>query len=193
MPGCWLEIGESGEQRSEQYWDVPTSAPDNGRSENYYVDAYRARLESAVSSHLMSDVPLGVFLSGGLDSSAVAALMTQIRRAPIETFSVGYREQSHSELPHARVVARHLKSVHHEVLVSEAEFFDALPQLIWHEDEPIAWPSSVALYFLARHGARTRHGRPHRRGQRRDSGGLFALCVHFEKCRGPPRLRTSGP
>jgi len=150
MPGHWLEIAEDGEPRIEQYWDVPSSADEKARDESYYVDAYRTLLESAVKSHLMSDVPVGVFLSGGLDSSAVAALMTQIQGARIETFSVGYPEQTHSELPHARVVAKHLNSVHHEVVVSEREFFDELPQLIRHEDEPIAWPSSVALYFLAR-------------------------------------------
>jgi asparagine synthase (glutamine-hydrolysing) len=97
----------------------------------------------------MSDVPLGVFLSGGLDSSAVAALMTKIRREPIETFSVGYAEQKYSELPYARTVAQHLKSMHHEVLVSRQDFFGALPKLIWHEDEPIVWPSSVSLFFVA--------------------------------------------
>ncbi len=107
-------------------------------------------LEEAVSSHLMSDVPLGVFLSGGLDSSAVAALMTKIRRAPVETFSVGYSEHAYSELPYARTVAKHLNSNHHEVSVSREDFFGALPHLIWHEDEPITWPSSVALYFVAR-------------------------------------------
>jgi asparagine synthase (glutamine-hydrolysing) len=98
----------------------------------------------------MSDVPLGMFLSGGLDSSVVAALMTRIRRAPIETFSVGYKEAPYSELPYARAVAKHLGSVHHEVSVSWQEFWDSLPKLIWHEDEPIVWPSSVALYFCAR-------------------------------------------
>ena len=97
----------------------------------------------------MSDVPLGVFLSGGIDSSAVAALMTKIRRAPVQTFSVGYAENEYSELSYARVVARHLNSIHHEVLVSRQDFFDSLPHLIWHEDEPIVWPSSVPLYFVA--------------------------------------------
>src|ERR1051326_4721688 len=107
-------------------------------------------LEQAVNSHLMSDVPLGVFLSGGVDSSVVAALMTKIRKSRVETFSVGYAETSYSELPYARTVAQHLNSLHHEVLVSEDEFFDALPKLIWHEDEPVVWPSSVSLYFVAR-------------------------------------------
>jgi len=67
---------------------------------------------------LMSDVPLGVFLSGRVDSSTVAALMTKIRPSPVETFSVGYAEGAYSELPYARIVAKHLNSVHHEVLVS---------------------------------------------------------------------------
>jgi asparagine synthase (glutamine-hydrolysing) len=150
MPGHWLEINERGELRTEQYWDLSIAAEESVREESYYACTYRELIEKAVSSHLMSDVPVGVFLSGGLDSSAVAALMTHIRRAPVETFSVGYSEHSYSELPYARVVAQHLNSVHHEVLVSQQEFFDALPKLIWHEDEPIAWPSSVALYFVAR-------------------------------------------
>jgi asparagine synthase (glutamine-hydrolysing) len=149
MPGHWLEIDARGTTRCEPYWDLTAGADEPIRTESYYVDTYRQLLESAVRSQLMSDVPLGVFLSGGVDSSAIAALMTHARRAPVETFSVGYSEHTYSELPYARVVAQHLKSVHHEVLVSQQSFFDALPSLIWHEDEPIAWPSSVALYFVA--------------------------------------------
>src|SRR5438309_6105136 len=98
----------------------------------------------------MSDVPLGVFLSGGLDSSAVAALTSKIRGEQIDTFSVGYGEEAYSELPFAREVAQHIGSCHHEVRLSRQEFFDSLPKLIWHEDEPIVWPSSVSLYFVAR-------------------------------------------
>jgi len=149
MPGHWLEVRKNGEAKIEQYWDLDASSGGPVRNESYYLEAYRDLLEQAVSSHLMSDVPLGVFLSGGVDSSVVAALMTKIRKSPVETFSVGYAETAYSELPYARTVARHLKSQHHEVLVSEQEFFDALPNLIWHEDEPVAWPSSVSLYFVA--------------------------------------------
>lgn len=149
MPGHLLEIDERGNLRVEQYWDLPIAPESEHRDKRYYVESYRNLLEGAVNSHLMSDVPLGVFLSGGLDSSAVAALMTQIRREPIETFSVGYSEQASSELPYARTVAQHLNSVHHEVFVSREDFFSALPKLIWHEDEPIAWPSSIPLFFVA--------------------------------------------
>jgi asparagine synthase (glutamine-hydrolysing) len=93
---------------------------------------------------------LGVFLSGGLDSSAVAALTAKIRGDKIQTFAVGYGEEEFSELPYARQVADHIHSDHHEVRLSREEFFDSLPRLIWHEDEPIVWPSSVSLYYVAR-------------------------------------------
>jgi asparagine synthase (glutamine-hydrolysing) len=149
MPGHWIEV-DSGQVKIERYWDLPITATDSSRGEDYYVPAYRELLEQAVRSHLMSDVPLGVFLSGGVDSSAVAALMTKIRGTPVETFSVGYSEDAYSELPYARIVAQHLNSVHHEVLLSQQDFFDTLPHLIWHEDEPIVWPSSVPLFFVAR-------------------------------------------
>jgi len=150
LPGHTMEIGLDGGPEIRQYWDLDASSPHESRDENYYIRNYRELLEGAVNSHLMSDVPLGVFLSGGLDSSAVAALMTKIRREPIETFSVCYAEQTYSELPFARIVSDHIKSQHREVLVSEQDFFNALPHLIWHEDEPIVWPSSVSLYFVAK-------------------------------------------
>jgi len=149
LPGHTLELDEDGELRIEQYWDLVIPADAEDRPKVYYIKTYRELLEGAVSSHLMSDVPLGVFLSGGVDSSAVAALMTKMRREPIETFSVGYDEAPYSELSYASVVANHIGSTHHEVRVTRQEFFDALPKLIWHEDEPLVWPSSVALYFVA--------------------------------------------
>jgi asparagine synthase (glutamine-hydrolysing) len=150
MPGHWMEVDASGQVRIERYWDLPVSRNEVSQPESYYIQTFREMLEQAVSSHLMSDVPLGVFLSGGVDSSAVAALMTKIRRVPVETFSVGYSEDEYSELPYGRIVAQHLNSIHQEVLVSQKDFFDTLPQLIRHEDEPIVWPSSVPLYFVAR-------------------------------------------
>ncbi|MGA7764665.1 MAG: asparagine synthase (glutamine-hydrolyzing) [Candidatus Sulfotelmatobacter sp.] len=150
MPGHTLELTEQGESRIERYWDLTTEMDQEARPREYYVKAYRELLEGAVLSHLMSDVPLGVFLSGGLDSSAVAALTTKISGDRIRTFSVGYGEEAFSELGYAREVAEHIGSEHHEVKMSRGEFFDSLPRLIWHEDEPIAWPSSVSLYFVAR-------------------------------------------
>lgn len=150
MPGHTLELSEHGEPKIERYWDLMQDVDHQAQPHNYYVKTYREMLESAVESHLMSDVPLGMFLSGGLDSSAVAALATKIRGDQIKTFAVGYGEEEFSELRYAREVANHIRSDHHEVRLSRQEFFESLPQLIWHEDEPIVWPSSVSLYFVAR-------------------------------------------
>jgi asparagine synthase (glutamine-hydrolysing) len=150
MPGHILTIDEFGKLETSRYWELDVKVDDGSRPREYYVSRYREQLEQCVSSHLMSDVPLGVFLSGGLDSSAIAALTTRLREEPIETFSVGYGEEAFSELPYARTIAEHLNSKHHEVHLSRDEFFQTLPRLIWHEDEPIVWPSSVALYFVAR-------------------------------------------
>jgi asparagine synthase (glutamine-hydrolysing) len=149
-PGHTLEVDAAGHLKTECYWDLTVPVDAEVGPQEYYVNTYRELLEACVSSHLMSDVPLGVFLSGGLDSSAVAALTTKIRREPIETFSVGYGEEAFSELPYARQVAKHIGSRHHEVRLSREEFFASLPALIWHEDEPIVWPSSVSLYFVAK-------------------------------------------
>lgn len=150
MPGHTLELAEGGEASIKQYWDLNTPTEQEVRPREYYVSHYRELLEAAVSSHLMSEVPLGVFLSGGLDSSAVAALAKKIRRDRIKTFAVGYGEEAFSELGFARQVAEHIQSDHYEVRLSREEFFASLPKLIWHEDEPLVWPSSVALYFVAR-------------------------------------------
>ena len=151
MPGHTLEVNQRGELQLCPYWDLSISSDPNpqSRSASYFVQTYRELLEDSVRAHLMSDVSLGIFLSGGLDSSAIAALTTRIRGERVETFSIGYEESAFSELPYARSVAEHINSNHHETQISREQFFAALPNLIWHEDEPITWPSSIALYFLA--------------------------------------------
>jgi asparagine synthase (glutamine-hydrolysing) len=150
LPGHTLELDETGRASLACYWDLPLGGAEDGRSRHYYAQTYREQLEQCVSSHLMSEVPLGVFLSGGLDSSVVAALTTKLRGEPVKAFSVGYDEVAYSELPYARLVARHIGAEYHEVRVGWQDFFGTLPKLIWHEDEPLAWPSSVSLYFVAK-------------------------------------------
>ncbi len=148
--GHTLEFTESSGLSIRRYWELSVAEDPDLRPRSYYVRRYRELLEDAVSSHLMSDVPLGVFLSGGLDSSAVAALTAKSRREPIQTFAVGYAEQAYSELPYAKIVSDHIGTQHHEVQVTRQQFFDSLPDVIWHEDEPVCWTSSVALYHLAK-------------------------------------------
>lgn len=135
----------------ERYWDVPCPAPASApEPEQTWIRECRRRLEQTVRMRLMSDVPLGMFLSGGIDSSAIAALMARLLPRPIQTFSVGYPEARFSELGFARQAAAHIRSEHREVVVGLKDFFNALPKLVWHEDEPLTWPSSVSLYFVSR-------------------------------------------
>jgi len=150
QPGHTLEIDRAGNIDIRQYWDLDSHENGPDRPAKYYSDTYRELLDQAVESHLMSDVPLGVFLSGGIDSSTIAGLMTKKQSDQILTFSVGYDEQAYSELGFAREFANQIRSRHFEVKVSQKEFWAAMPKLIWHEDEPLVWPSSVSLYFVAR-------------------------------------------
>jgi asparagine synthase (glutamine-hydrolysing) len=153
MPGHFLRLdlnSPTPEPRVERYWDIPSPSVAEPRGDQDWINECRQRVEETVRMRLMSDVPLGVFLSGGVDSSAIAALASRMMPDRLNTFSVGYREEVYSELRYARRVAGHIGSNHHEVVVSREEFFDALPTLIWHEDAPITWPSSVSLYFVSR-------------------------------------------
>jgi len=134
----------------KKYWDVSfVKADTTGRSDRDYIAEWDEMFRTSVRLRLMADVPLGMFLSGGIDSSAIAAVMSGLVHEPIKTFSVAFAEREANELAYARIVARAYKTNHHEVVVSPEEFFNALPKLVWHEDEPIAHPSSVALYFVS--------------------------------------------
>jgi len=135
--------------RTRRYWQLPAAA-DGGETLAERAHEVRDRLSAAVSSHLMSDVPLGLFLSGGIDSSGLLGLMAPMVPQPVRTFSVGFADREGNELAYARLAARAAGAEHREVVVSPEEFFHALPGLVWHEDEPIAFPSSVPLYFVSR-------------------------------------------
>src|SRR5215813_1652126 len=139
-----------GELTIRRYWDVDFSkdvaAP---RDDKTYVKQWSDLFRESVRLRLMADVPLGMFLSGGIDSSAIAAVMSGMVSEPIKTFSVAFAEREANELEYARLVAEAYKTNHHEIVVSPEQFFAALPRLVWHEDEPLAHPSSVALYFVS--------------------------------------------
>jgi asparagine synthase (glutamine-hydrolysing) len=152
QPGHLL-VFENGVATTRQWWDVPVGKPRPdiaGLSDEDAVSEFRGRLEDAVRTRLMADVPLGMFLSGGLDSSAIAALMAGMIDRPLETFSVAFKQRAFSELDYAREVATAIKANPHEIVIDDTDFFDALPKLVWHEDEPIAHPSSVPLYFVSK-------------------------------------------
>jgi len=153
MPGHHLTLrldGNAPTLEIQRYWDVPPAGEVARRSDAEWIAETRERLEEAVRTRLMSDVPLGLFLSGGVDSSAITALVKRMADGPVKTFSVGYAEQAFSELGFAEQAARAIGTEHHEVTIGMEDFFSALPSLVWHEDEPISWPSSVSLYFVSR-------------------------------------------
>jgi asparagine synthase (glutamine-hydrolysing) len=158
--GHLLEIDSSGRMESRRYWDaVPGKSIEpralKGMSEkareDFYITGIRERLEAGIEKRMMSDVPFGVFLSGGIDSSANVALMSRLMDRPVDTFTVGFKDHTHlNELDYARRVARDFKTNHHEVLIDESDMIGYLDDLVHHQDEPIADWVCVPLYFVSK-------------------------------------------
>jgi asparagine synthase (glutamine-hydrolysing) len=154
MPGHRLVIGE-GEVVTDAYWSYPKPAPEPGRTEDEWAEGLLAELEEAVRCRLMSDVPLGAMLSGGIDSSLVTALMARNMTEPVKTFSVGFAEDGDTnELADARLVANALGAEHHELELSVSEAAIDLETLVWQLDEPLADLSSLGLSALSELAAR---------------------------------------
>jgi len=145
LPGHTLTLDRNG-MRIEQYWD-PTFGPDLNICEDELVELLYRNLLEAVKLRLRSDVPLGAFLSGGIDSSIVTSVMSQLLKDPIKTFTIGFNDPA-SELRYARIVADALGTDHHELIV-HPESYSILPKLIWHFDEPFADPSFIPTFYLS--------------------------------------------
>ncbi|KAF0221827.1 MAG: asparagine synthase [Geobacteraceae bacterium] len=151
-PGHWISVG-MGESTAlsvttEKYWDI-TYAPDGSLTEAQWVEALREKLQEAVRIRLISEVPLGAFLSGGIDSSTVVALMSQVQSAPVKTFSIGFKEEDFSELVYARQIAERFGCEHHEFVV-EPDAIEVLPKLAWEFDEPFADSSAIPTYYVSK-------------------------------------------
>ncbi|MEX2191026.1 MAG: asparagine synthase (glutamine-hydrolyzing) [Bacteroidota bacterium] len=168
--GHRLIVDADGAMRDEQYWSPVSSAPQpsidlagnpvsqssliresSGFTEADHIRSVRACLEQSVRDRMMSDVPFGVFLSGGIDSSTNTALMAGMMDRPVDTFSVGFKDlEKYNELEYARQIARTFGTNHHEIIIDQKAAFDFLPKLIHHQDEPIADPVCIPLYFVSR-------------------------------------------
>src|SRR2546422_2648723 len=149
LPGHYL-VAEQGRTEDREYWDVPIAAPED-RSEEEWVERVRAKLLETVKMQLISDVPLGAFLSGGIDSSTIVAAMAKMTGRPVKTYSIGY-EGEHSyynELPYAKAVAEAFHTEHHEIVV-HPEVSELLPKLIWHLDEPVADSACLTTYLVSK-------------------------------------------
>lgn len=150
-PGHMLIIGAGKAPQLSCYWDVHFE-PDYTRNEQDTVVALRDLLQESVRLRMRSDVPFGAFLSGGLDSSAVVAMMTRETSRPVKTFSIGFSETAFNEAPYARQVAQALGTEHQE-LILEPDVLDILDDLIWYLDEPLGDSSAIPTYMVAKMAA----------------------------------------
>ncbi len=150
-PGHLLVASASAGIRLHRYW-TPRFEPDRGRPESHFIEGVRGLLEESVRLRLVSDVPLGAFLSGGLDSSAVVATMARLMDQPVKTFSIGFAESDFNELAHAQRVARQFGSDHHELVV-QPDVVDVLEDIAWYLDEPFGDSSAIPTYLVSKMAA----------------------------------------
>ena len=149
-PGHLLSVGPDG-MDVRRYWDVSFRRDEPPAREEEYAERLRDLLRDAVRAQLVSDVPFGAFLSGGVDSSTVVALMSEFLDQPVKTFAVGYGGEyaAASELPFARIVAERYETDHHEVLIEPSDFIELAEKVVWHLDQPIADNACLANYMVA--------------------------------------------
>jgi asparagine synthase (glutamine-hydrolysing) len=152
QPGYWLTVESDGRVEIGAYWTPTSGGVDLGdASEQEIATLVRDGLRESIDRRMMSDVPFGVFLSGGVDSSLNVAMMSEMMDRPVDTFSVSLQGDPESdESEHARRVAKHFGTRHHEVEVTPDEFVEFLPQMVRHQDEPLADPVCVPLYFVSK-------------------------------------------
>src|SRR5262249_19634746 len=141
--------------REARYWTAPDRAPRRPTATpGDFVADFLSSLDEAVRLQMVSDVPFGAFLSGGIDSSTVVALMSK-HNPLVRTFSVGFREDRYSELSYAAEVARHFGTRHQEIVVSHSDLIERLPRLVAFRDAPVSEPSDIAINMLACEAARS--------------------------------------
>ncbi len=149
LPGQYLLADAFGKVQQVTYWDVTYDETNPLRHEAAYIEQFNALLEDSIRLRLNSDVPFGAFLSGGVDSSSVVYWMSQLLSDPVNTFTIGFNEDSFDELPYAQQVSRLLDTMHHERIVL-ADAATILPRVVWHAEEPTADSSMIAVYHLAK-------------------------------------------
>lgn len=148
LPGhCIIFDGQKA--NGKQYWDLQYREQP-GLSEADVIETLKEMFFTSVKLRMMSDVPLGMFLSGGLDSSAIAGAMSRLSDQPLKAFTVGFEKQYYSESNYAKLVAEKNGMEMHEVILTPHDFVNSLEKLIWHNDMPIHFPASVALYFVSK-------------------------------------------
>lgn len=150
-PSHYLKFNNDGKCQKVQYWDAIVQNKDKQKSIKFYTKEIRRLLRESIKKRMRSDVPFGVFLSGGLDSSLNVALMDQLTDLPIETFTVGFKGlPNYDESDYTRQISRKFKTKHHEVTIDHSDLIKILPKIIHHQDEPIADPVCIPLYYVSK-------------------------------------------
>lgn len=150
-PANYFVLGSNGHLNVQRYWNPFILGVNRDITENEAKFEIIRLLREAVKDRMMSDVPFGVFLSGGIDSSLNVALMSELMNRPVDTFTVGFKElQKYNELDFARKIVELFQTNHHEILIDSKDAFDVLYDLAWFEDEPNADPVCIPLYFLSK-------------------------------------------
>jgi asparagine synthase (glutamine-hydrolysing) len=156
LPPAHCATWEDGRLTERRYWVAPDrerSAP-AAHPNGHAVPEFLERLDEAVRMQMVSDVPFGAFLSGGLDSSTIVALMTR-HNSKVKTFSVGFSDDGYSELGYAAEVARHFGTDHHELVVDSKDLIEHLPKLVGYRDAPVTEPSDIPIYMLSKEASKS--------------------------------------
>jgi asparagine synthase (glutamine-hydrolysing) len=142
-------IFKNGKIETREYWDFKYKKIEEVKSEDEYVERLRELIRESVKVRLISEVPLGAFLSGGVDSSTIVGMMAQLSEKPVKTFSIGFNEDTFNELKYARLAAKHFQTEHHEFIVTP-DLVETIDELVWHFDEPFADPSSLPTFMVSK-------------------------------------------
>ena len=149
--GHLMVINRNGDVELKQYWDALPSSSITSLPESEHQQNILRLLRDSIRKRMMADVPFGVFLSGGVDSSANVALMAELMTQPVRTFTVGFEDcEELNELDSARAVSQRFGTDHHEVIIGRKEMQQFLPELVFHQDEPIADPVCIPLYYVSK-------------------------------------------
>ena len=150
LPGHYILLKCGEEPKVKKYWDLPVIEKKQDPGEGIVLKKVEDLLLKTIESHMMGDVPVGAYLSGGLDSSLLVAMMARISKKPIKTFSIGFKEKGFNEFKYARKVAKSIKTDHHEIVLDDNNYFDILSEAIGYKDLPLSVPNEVPVHVLSK-------------------------------------------
>ena len=148
LPGHYL-VFENGQERIKKYYELPINENQENLGKDYYFNEVEGMLEESVKDRMISDVPLGAFLSGGLDSSILVAMMSKHSKSKVRTFSIGYDQDDYNEEEFATIVSKHCNTEHKQIKISKRDYLDDWVKLIKHKDAPLSIPHEVPLYKMS--------------------------------------------